>query len=186
MRREGRSRSGNVDMRGARAFNGHRKPIVRRGLAWLAAAAGLMFASVYVSGEPAPRPPVKQLSNPSYAKHHFQPKRRAIARRRKSASPWPRAKVRHMVTLAQLASVGRIKRSRHTSLRAHRRPAFSHVVEVDQLLRVPPRDADRDDDWAAARALGIPVISGVPPIVIITPPQREKHPPETAARHRTR
>jgi hypothetical protein len=186
MRQEGRSRSGNVDMRDARAFEEHRKPIVRRGLAWLAAAAGLMLATVCASGEPAPQPLVKQFGTPSYTKDHYQPKRRAIARRRKSASPWPRAKVRHMVTLAQLASVGRIKRSRRTSLRAHRRPAFNHVVEVDQLLRVPPRDADRGDDWAAARALGIPIISGVPPIVIITPPQREKYPPEPATRHRAR
>jgi hypothetical protein len=173
-------------MRGAQAFNGHRKPIVRRGLAWLAAAAGLMLASVCVSGEPGSRPLAKQLTTSVYKKDHFRPPRRAIARRTKSVSPWPRAKVRHMVTLAQLASVGRIKRSRRTSLRAHRRPALSHVVDVDQLLRVPRRDAGRDDDWAAARALGIPVISGVPPLVIIAPPQREKHPPEPATRHRAR
>jgi hypothetical protein len=91
-----------------------------------------------------------------------------------------------MVRLAQLTSVGWIKRSGHSSLRAHRRPAFGYVIDVDQLLKAPRSDSYGENDLAAIRAFGIPVIADVPPIVIITPAQREKHPLDAASRRRAR
>ena len=188
-----RSRSGNVDMCGAQAFDECRKSLAGLWLRSLAVAAGLMLACVCASGEPGPRIRVKQLCAPLDATDHARAPRRATsqragasaARRRQAASPWPRAKVRHMVSLAQLVSVGRIKRSRYSSLNADFRPASSHVIDVDQLLRAPAHDGDRDNH-TAAYALGIPIIPGVPPIVIIAPPQRDRHPLETAARRRAR
>ena len=159
----------------------------------LVLAAGFLLSPLRASGELALGSLVRQLSTPMHVKDHARAPRRAIsqrvrasaARRRQWASPWPRAKVRHMVSLAQLVSVGRIKRSRYSSLHADLRPAFGHVIDVDQLLRAPARDGDRDNH-TATNALGIPIIPGVPPIVIIAPPQRDRHPLETAARRRAR
>jgi hypothetical protein len=157
----------------------------------LVIAAGFLLSPVRASGELALRPLVRQASTPMQVKGQARPPRRAIsqrvrassARRRQSTSPWPRAKLRHMVSMAQLVSVGRIKRSRSSSLHANRRPVLAYMIDVDQLLRVPARDGDLNHQ--AANGLGVPVIRGVPPIVIIAPSQRERNPLD-AARRRAR
>ena len=159
---------------------------------FLVIAAGFLLSPVRASDELALGPLVRQVSTPMQVKGQARP-RRAIsqrvpasaARRRQSTSPWPRAKLRHMVSLAQLVSVGRIARSRSSSLHANRRPVLAYIIDVDQLLRAPARDGDRASQ-TAVNALGIPLISDVPPIVIIAPPQRDRHPLETAARRRPR
>ena len=91
-----------------------------------------------------------------------------------------------MVRLQQLAGAGWMNLSGHSSLRAHRRPAFGHVIDVDQLLKAPRPDSYGENDLAAIRALGIPVIPDVPPIVIITPARREKHPLDATSHRRAR
>lgn len=90
-----------------------------------------------------------------------------------------------MVSLQQLTGPGLVWPSGRSSLRANHRPSFGYIVDVDQLLQAPKLGWRGEQD-STAEALGIPVISGVPPIVIITPAQQDKHLYEHAPRRRAR
>ena len=91
-----------------------------------------------------------------------------------------------MVRMQQLAGAGWREPGRQSSLRADRRPPFSYAIDVDQLLRAPRVGDHGKYDRSTMRALGIPVIADVPPIVIITPAPREKHPIDAPPRRRAR
>ena len=90
-----------------------------------------------------------------------------------------------MVRVQQLTGAGLVWPSRHSSLRANRRPSFGYIVDVDQLLQAPRfgRHGELDGN---TKSHGVPVISGVPPIVIIMPAEQDKHLHEHIPRHRTR
>lgn len=152
-----------------------------------------MLAPERSLGEPESRALVRQLDRSSCARH--RPRRldraalqlfRAAAQRRQAASPWPRTKAKHIVHLEQLTGAGWMRPNRHSSLAANYRPRFGYIINVDQLLREPESGGRDEYDGNAIRAIGIPVISGAPPIVIITPAQRERHPLEAASHHRVR
>jgi hypothetical protein len=55
-----------------------------------------------------------------------------------------------------------------------RRGALRYGVDPDLLLRTPVTGSIPAEDEEALKAMGIPAIPGVPPIVIIAPPERDK------------
>jgi hypothetical protein len=81
-----------------------------------------------------------------------------------------------MVQMQQLTNAASFAPNRARRLSANPRASIRLAIDIEQLLRAPGADAHSGRDFGATRALGIPIISGVPPIVIITPVQREKLP----------
>jgi hypothetical protein len=91
-----------------------------------------------------------------------------------------------MVQMQQLINSASFVQSRASWLSAGHRASIMLTIDIEQLLRAPGVDAPSGHDFGATTALGIPIISGVPPIVIITPVQREKHPFDAVTHRRTR
>ena len=150
-----------------------------------------LVAPVRASGESLSRPLVQPFDSFVHVRHlprrpHCSKTSWFPARGTRDVSPWPRAKARHMVQMQQLRNSASFVQSRASWLSAGHRAGIRLIIDIDQLLRAPGVDAHSGHDFGATTALGIPIISGVPPIIIITPVQRERHPFDAVTHRRTR
>lgn len=143
-------------------------PPLRWWLALLLTAMGFALAPISTNGGEASKPSIRQLSTPfspraeARRSHRWRSAGRARAysyMRGKAMNPWPYAKAKRMAHLNQLRSA--------------KRRGKRYGIDVDQLLRTPGPAAAREE-FAEVEALGIPVIPGVPPIIIIAPDNPEK------------
>jgi hypothetical protein len=166
-----------------------RRPARAFAAAWLLA---LCFGTVLGTGGSdaarrlASSPQIRQLSAP------FQPRddlrRLAPRRSRRSIIAAHRMNARELFLARQTRLGTRSAAVRQRGPRRKnlmRRPPLARDVVVDQLLAVPRGDASDVERFNTVRALGVPIIPGVPPIAIIDPPRAERL-PEHIIRRRAR
>jgi hypothetical protein len=153
---------------------------------------------------PIASPQIRQLSTPFEVRgrgripHGVLTRRaagRAASRSGSGRAPWRRHSPLQMRQLSQpretvvdgrRAALPRrdLRRYSYNEARFERQPIPSREIVVDQLL-ITPR-ADDDDRLGPLTALGIPVLRGVPPVVIVNPPRAGRDPWDPFARRRTR